>query len=101
MASTAATTPGYTVTIRSWLARLYSRYVAISASSMPGSSPHSANCTDERRPDAAEPVFVGPRREAVRGERVMVAVEDQPDGIDERAIEIEQKGLEVGHVAET
>ena len=49
----------------------------------------------ERRPDAAEPVFVGPRRKAVRGERVMVAVENQADRIDERTVEIEQNGLEV------
>ena len=51
----------------------------------------------ERRADASKPVIVGARRDAVGGEGVMVAVEDQADRIDERAVEIEQHGLNSGH----
>src|SRR5919112_1801980 len=54
----------------------------------------------EWRPNTAEPLLIGSRRDIVLGECVMIAVEDEPDGIDQGAVEVEQCGLKAGHGGE-
>ena len=47
------------------------------------------------RADSGEPLPIARYREAKRSKRMILGALDQPDGIEERAVEIEENG--VGH----
>ena len=51
-----------------------------------------AELDSEGRADAGQPVFVGLGRQPVSGQGVMIAVDDQPNRVEEGSVEIEEDG---------
>src|SRR3954447_14236005 len=54
----------------------------------------------QRGADSLKPLGVGSRRKIVLRERMVITVENEPDRIDQGAVEIEEHGLELGHDGE-
>jgi hypothetical protein len=51
----------------------------------------------EWRPHPLEPLLVAPARQVVLGKGVVIAVEDEPDRINQGSIQVKQCGLEFRH----
>ena len=55
----------------------------------------------ERGADAAQPILIASRGDAVHPEGMVIAVQDQLHRVDERPVEIEKQGVVAGHGRQT